>query len=708
MPNRENSARVSHILGNYEIFDELGRGGMGIVYRGLDLSLDRPVAVKVLRDDLRMQSMIVNRFAREARAAASLDHPNIVQIYSVGEAHRTPYIAMELVDSEPLSGLMIREGTIPWERAFAIGGQVAAALASAHDAQIIHRDVKPPNILLTDQDKAYVTDFGIAKILSMHDQLTLDGTKLGTPQYMAPERCKTGDASASSDLYSLGVLLFQMISGRLPHEGATATELIRRILSQPPARLRAFVPEVPEDVERLVAWLIETRPEDRPASALVAQEAMERVCSGERLDIRSSAVSRAIADFRGDVRKPKRTKMSSKRSDKAKRKTRSISLGQRWCALGVAAIAAIVFGWGAGAWMRDGAAQTTDGQHEISNWYVPKNAASFLREAENIWIAHLAVPGLQVQNIVWGEAGQSFILLADGENVDSSQVQRAVLTIDPSARFARASTSRLRGAFMDLDWGGVPGVAFIGSRSEVVLAPTDLYASRPDRDARWFRNAIGNVVDESSLEDVVKASFIPDGSRVLLVVREPMGDVLYEHGVGDAGVSKASGDSIEMISYTNDGAHYVYSLSDGAGMTRIFSGQTGGQDDPQLLWEGSATVSGGSMRPDGWALVGTGSDGELLEISLDNPGGERALGVGSQAVWIASDRLAVVAPDSRGVAQIWEVSSEYEVERRQLSFLEGGVEGPLAVSSDGQWIAAIPHASERSAIMLLQITDGPV
>ena len=708
MPNPENSARVSHVLGNYEIFDELGRGGMGIVYRGLDLSLDRPVAVKVLRDDLRMQSMIVNRFAREARAAASLDHPNIVQIYSVGEAHRTPYIAMELVDSEPLSGLMIREGTLPWERAFAIAGQVAAALASAHEAQIIHRDVKPPNILLTDQDKAYVTDFGIAKILSMHDQLTLDGTKLGTPQYMAPERCKTGDASASSDLYSLGVLLFQMISGRLPHEGTTATELIRRILSQPPARLRVFVPDVPEDVERLVAWLIETRPEDRPASALVAKEAMDRVRSGQRLDIRSSAVSRAIADFRGDGRVPKRSKTPSKKKGRTKRKQRSVSVRQRWSALCVAAIVAIAFGWGAGAWMRSDVAQTTEGQHEISNWYVPKNAASFLREAENIWIAHLATPGLQIQTIVWGEAGRSFILLADGEDVDASQVQRAVLSINPSAQFARASLPNLSGAFMNLDWGGLPGVAFIGSRSNMVVASAGMSASDADRDAHWFRGAIAGVVDESRLGDVVKGAFHPNQSQMLLVVRESSGEVLFEHALGEVGVRKASGDSIGMLSYTDDGARYVYSLVDIDGVTSIYVGETNSQEVPILVWQGSATLSDGSLRPDGSALVASGGDGELLEISLDRPGVERVLGAGSQAVWIDSDRLAAVAPDSRGVAQIWEVSSDYEFERRQLSFLEGGVEGPLAVSTGGQWIAAIPYTSERSAVMLLQMTDGPV
>ncbi|MCC6488453.1 MAG: serine/threonine protein kinase [Candidatus Hydrogenedentes bacterium] len=209
-----------HILGNYELFEEIGRGGMGVVYRALDLSLDRIVAVKILHDDLRAQPQIVSRFNREAKAAACLDHPNIVQIYAVGNVEGTPFIAMEYVDAAPLSALMQRESNLHWAQALDIAGQVSAALACAHDAHVIHRDIKPPNILITDRGKAYVTDFGIAKILTADDHLTLDGSRLGTPHYMSPERCKNGNLTGASDLYSLGVLLFQMLSGRLPYEAA--------------------------------------------------------------------------------------------------------------------------------------------------------------------------------------------------------------------------------------------------------------------------------------------------------------------------------------------------------------------------------------------------------------------------------------------------------------------------------------------------------
>ncbi|MEK7864058.1 MAG: serine/threonine-protein kinase, partial [Chloroflexota bacterium] len=211
MRNAGGALPARHVLGNYELFEEIGRGGMGIVYRALDLSLDRIVAVKILRDDLRAHSSIVTRFSREAQAAARLDHPNIVQIYTVGAADRTPYIAMEFVDALPLSAVMQREHRLEWTPALDIARQIAAALACAHDSHVIHRDVKPPNILLDDHHRAFVTDFGIAKILTLDDNLTVDGTRLGTPHYMAPERCKNGEVTAASDLYSLGVLLFQML-----------------------------------------------------------------------------------------------------------------------------------------------------------------------------------------------------------------------------------------------------------------------------------------------------------------------------------------------------------------------------------------------------------------------------------------------------------------------------------------------------------------
>ena len=187
------------MFGNYEIIETVGQGGMGVVYRAKDTSLGRIVALKVLKDDLRVHKPLVARFQREAEAYATLNHPNIVHIYSVGAVGNIPYIAMEFIEGGTLSVTMKRERRIPWERALKIAEQIAEALGSAHEVGIIHRDIKPGNIMLSADEHAYVTDFGIAKVLTAETKLTMEGSRLGTPQYMSPERCRKETGTASSD-----------------------------------------------------------------------------------------------------------------------------------------------------------------------------------------------------------------------------------------------------------------------------------------------------------------------------------------------------------------------------------------------------------------------------------------------------------------------------------------------------------------------------
>ena len=271
------------MFGDYEIIETVGQGGMGVVYRAKDTSLGRIVALKVLKNDLRAHKSLVARFQREAEAYATLNHPNIVHIYSVGAVGQIPYIAMEFIEGGTLSVTMKRERRIPWERALKIAEQIAEALGSAHQMGIIHRDIKPGNIMLTDDEHAFVTDFGIAKVLTAETQLTIEGSRLGTPQYMSPERCRKETGSPTSDLYSLGIMLFQMISARLPYESKDVGELIRMIVVDPPKRLSDFMPDIPKDVERLVAYLIEKKPKHRPQSGEEWAALSRRVRAGKEL-----------------------------------------------------------------------------------------------------------------------------------------------------------------------------------------------------------------------------------------------------------------------------------------------------------------------------------------------------------------------------------------------------------------------------------------
>jgi hypothetical protein len=705
MSKQETSARVAHILGNYEIFDELGRGGMGIVYRGLDLSLDRPVAVKVLRDELRMQSMIVNRFAREARAAAALDHPNIVQIYSVGESNRTPYIAMELVEAEPLSALMIREKRIPWERSFAIAEQVAAALASAHEAQIIHRDVKPPNILLTEEGCAYVTDFGIAKILSMHDQLTLDGTKLGTPQYMSPERCKTGDATASSDIYSLGVVLFQMISGRLPYEGASAPELIKRITSQPPARLREYAPDVPDDVERLVAWFIERRPEQRPATAEQAREAIDRVREGKPLDTAPAILTSAIADFRDEYRKRKRAKSKSESRPSRKTPVKETHKGVHAIVLAVAVVSAAIVGWIVAGAFNAGAGIAEDATADIVRWYAPRNAASFLRESDAIWMAHLADPALQIERLAWNDHDGSLLVVAQRHHGTGTAVTRAMLAVDPIARFARAAAVQLPdtpNAMLQASSAN-RGTLFTG-RDWAAAAPV---GARDERQAQVLRDVLARTVGEAGLRDVLCSAVHPFERRMFIVVETRSGEqTLYEGALAKDPLTKIVSAAQVDAAYAPDGTTLVFATPDGIYLRDAYT-----DVPPVRVQQGPARLADGALHPQASFLLRTvagESGGETIQaIPLDDSQHTLDLGPGFDAQWLGPNRIVFLAKDARGAHQVWSAEGENFSIRRQLSFIEGGITGPAAVSGNGAWLAAKPVQSEgNSAVVLIRLTGN--
>ncbi|MGH9779798.1 MAG: serine/threonine-protein kinase, partial [Candidatus Acidiferrales bacterium] len=240
---------IGQTLGHYRIEAQLGAGGMGVVYRARDERLDRVVALKVLPAEKQADEAARARLLREARAASSLNHPHICHIYEVGEADGQAYIAMELVEGQPLSARIPAEG-LPVEAVLRYGAQVADALAHAHERNIVHRDLKTANVVLTPEGRAKVLDFGLAKQMAEELQgatrskapLTQEGTIAGTLHYMPPEVLRGEPADARSDIWALGVVLYEMASGKLPFEGKTGYELSSAILHQPLASLPAKVP----------------------------------------------------------------------------------------------------------------------------------------------------------------------------------------------------------------------------------------------------------------------------------------------------------------------------------------------------------------------------------------------------------------------------------------------------------------------------------
>ena len=261
-PEAALTARVTRMLvPTYDLDREIGRGGMGIVYRAIDRRLKRPVAVKLLPPDLAFRSDIRSRFLQEAETAAQLSHPNIVPIYTVDERDGLVFFVMAYVDGQTLAQrLKATVGPTPVPIALGILREVGAALAYAHAHGVIHRDIKPDNILLSaDGNHALVTDFGIARAVtsSSDSRLTATGVAIGTPAYMSPEQC-AGDREVDgrSDLYSLGVVAYQMLCGSLPFSGGNTASLLVKQLSETPVPLRDRCPTVPEGVAAAVMRLL--------------------------------------------------------------------------------------------------------------------------------------------------------------------------------------------------------------------------------------------------------------------------------------------------------------------------------------------------------------------------------------------------------------------------------------------------------------------
>jgi eukaryotic-like serine/threonine-protein kinase len=248
--------------GRYELEQKVGDGGMAVVYQGRDRVLGRVVAVKVLRDQYVADAGFLSRFRREAQAAASMSHPNIVNIYDVGQDGNLHYIVMEYVPGYSLKELIRAEGPLGPRQVVPLGQQICAALYYAHQRGLIHRDIKPQNILVTPDGLVKVADFGIAK--GLHDaSLTATGVAMGTVHYAAPEQVEGKEATPASDIYAAGVVLYEMLTGRLPFEGETPVSIALKHLNEMPLRLRAYNPQVPAGLETVVLTALSKTPEER-------------------------------------------------------------------------------------------------------------------------------------------------------------------------------------------------------------------------------------------------------------------------------------------------------------------------------------------------------------------------------------------------------------------------------------------------------------
>jgi serine/threonine protein kinase len=274
-------------LPRYDLREKLGEGTSAVVHRAWDKQLNRPVAIKFLRDAMVMSDLARQRFQREAQAAAGISHPNVVTVHDAGEADGRPYLVMELVEGRPLNELLKEPGRDE-RKIVELLEKVARGLEVAHAKGIVHRDLKPANIIVTPAGEPKVGDFGLAHLVDSETELTRAGTALGTPMYMSPEQVR-GDSRAitpQTDVYALGAILYEVVLGQPPHLGESIQEIYGKIEREEPEAPRRLRPKVTEDLQTVILKAIDKKPQRRYGSALALAEDLRRYLRGEPVQAR--------------------------------------------------------------------------------------------------------------------------------------------------------------------------------------------------------------------------------------------------------------------------------------------------------------------------------------------------------------------------------------------------------------------------------------
>ena len=295
----------------YQIIKSIGEGGMANVYLAYDTILDRNVAVKVLRGDLATDEKFVRRFQREALSASSLSHPNIVEVYDVGEDNGQYYIVMEYIEGCQLKQLLKKRGRLTLSEVIDIMLQITDGLSVAHDAYIIHRDIKPQNIMILDSGLVKITDFGIAMAMNS-TQLTQTNSVMGSVHYLPPEQANGKGSTLQSDIYSMGILMYELLTGELPYKGDNAVEIALKHLKEKIPSVRDKYPEIPQSVENIIIKATAKNPKNRYADARSMNEDLRTCLDDSRAN--EAKIVLPYPEF-DDDRKPKNTTKTATKSE---------------------------------------------------------------------------------------------------------------------------------------------------------------------------------------------------------------------------------------------------------------------------------------------------------------------------------------------------------------------------------------------------------
>jgi serine/threonine protein kinase len=747
-----NVSLIGRTLGNYVVKTLIGRGAMGTVYLATDQSLGRSVALKVLLGTLARSPGQLEKFQQEAKSAAPLQHPNIVRVYEAGVLEGVPYIAMEYVEGEPLDRFLRRSGPLTWQNALHIAHQVAQALECAHRADLVHCDVKPSNILLDRRGRVRLMDFGIAKVQHRKGRRPTPTEFLATPQYMSPEQCGAGGAvGLGTDLFSLGVMLYQMISGRMPFEGESTVALVTAITTEQPPRLNQIVMGVPDDVARLVAHLMEKDMRHRPHAAGAVCMTIERL---HRENGGASAVPEALNAFVREQAEPRTlsTKAGSTTSGQPRKpffkfrgtpkQYSSVSLMSQALA---GAIFVVVF-LGFLYWQFHGpknialaAPEIHDTRFDVQSaalrsvplpgrdWHVSGMHWSGSNPVLIVGVA--GAPGTTKQ----GAHGRLSVNLSNetilslsspaGPISDADAWRYLVPSLGGSSLPAVAETSPFHNAMLVHAYAGSP----LSSSSSVVTLLQKTDEAVPRRDL-LFRAPTGqwNPQIQNPWHDTPAGHAVmhPNGKTLCLLLfdEESHGNYLIERDTTQKNTERTGarcsppGDPIIASSmlYSPDGTYLSYMRDKGAGERELWVIPSGGTEDSGRLITLGRLGNEFSFSPDSTRMVvgfhrGNATHLMIVRAEDGSIASQPGLGHITHASWHPSGRWIVVrAVDEAGETdQLWAVESISPHRRLQLTHLPQGVEAGGVVSRDGRWIAAVVSGATGPEIVLVSVPSSP-
>ncbi len=722
---RGQGSLIGSKLGGYQVEALVGRGAMGSVYLARDTKLNRHVALKVLLGSLARTPSIVKQFHQEAQSAAPLNHPNIVRIYSAGIESGTPFIAMEFVDGEPLDRFLKRKGKVAWDVALHIGAQVALGLDCAHQHGIVHRDVKPSNILVDRKGGVRLTDFGIARMQSRDGNS--GGPVVGTPQYMSPEQVTGDDIFPASDLFSLGVTLYQMIAGEMPFKGQSSMALIHSICEDHPPRLNKLDPSVPDDVARLVAYLMAKAPGDRPASAKVVYGLIHRL---QKHRGGASVVAESLTAFLKEEMEARpfsslerKEAQTRKKSSKVKRRLRKSrmdgGLAAQVAAIVVLAAAAFAIGPINAARGRDRSpppAETLLLSEVRTDTPGIQRFAVFAEGHRVEALAWLGPPGVLVAR-TRGERGT----LADGAAgiLSIDILSGTVLSLSAPVQPDRdPSESTVGPIAVSLAVAGAAEAGSPFSASIPLFAPgndpeTAVLLAQP-----WNAAAPrAGVVFTAPRAEAIGATIAlaPSGARLCAALFDGESGSYYlvEHEVGagdpNARVRRTSpraGILPESVQYTADGERVAYLRRNTVGQAELWMMRSGGTDLDGRRIATELAAGPMSFDPQGRFVVlralseEFGEEVALLDLQTASIAATFGPGSVSQQAWMPEVLQFVFAgPESDPQLMLASATPPYDV--RRVTNFNGGVGPAYAVAQgSGQIAAADVNANGPSVYVI--------